>query len=57
MNKTVSVQAVPALNGVRAIHETGRDNAAAQAVYRRVGFAHTDRELLTLGLAKATHEE
>jgi GNAT superfamily N-acetyltransferase len=44
--------------GVRAIHvETGRDNAAAQVVYRRVGFAHTDRQLLTLRLAKATHEE
>jgi len=44
--------------GVRAIHvETGRDNAAAQAVYRRAGFAHTDRQLLTLKLASATHEE
>ena len=58
MNKTVLAQAVPALSGVRAIHvETGRDNAAAQAVYRRAGFAHTDRQLLTLRLAKATHEE
>ena len=44
--------------GVRAIHvETGRDNAAAQAVYRRVGFVQTDRQLLTLKLASATHEE
>ena len=44
--------------GVRAIHVvTGRDNAAAQAVYRRAGFAHTDRELLTLKLANATHED
>jgi GNAT superfamily N-acetyltransferase len=44
--------------GVRAMHvETGRDNAAAQAVYRRAGFTHTDRQLLTLRLANPTHEE
>jgi GNAT superfamily N-acetyltransferase len=44
--------------GIRAVHvETGRDNAAAQAVYRRVGFVHTDRLLLTLRLAKPTHEK
>jgi GNAT superfamily N-acetyltransferase len=52
------VQSLCAKQGVRAIHvETGRDNAAAQAVYRRAGFAHTDRQLLTLKLAGATHEE
>ena len=44
--------------GARAIHvETGRDNAAAQAVYRRIGFTQTDRELLALRLANPTHEE
>jgi len=52
------VRAFCAKRGVRAIHvETGRDNAAAQAVYRRVGFAPTDRQILTLRLANATHEE
>lgn len=39
--------------GVRAIHlETGRDNAAAQSLYRRAGFKVTDRQLLTLVLAE-----
>jgi GNAT superfamily N-acetyltransferase len=43
--------------GVRAVHvETGRDNTAAQVVYRRVGFTQTDRQLLTLRLANPTHE-
>lgn len=38
--------------GVRALHlETGRDNATAQALYRRAGFKVTDRQLLTLVLA------
>jgi ribosomal protein S18 acetylase RimI-like enzyme len=42
--------------GVRALHlEVGRDNAAAQAVYRRAGFVDTDRQLLTLRLADPTH--
>jgi ribosomal protein S18 acetylase RimI-like enzyme len=42
--------------GVRALHlEVGRDNAAAQSLYRRVGFVDTDRQLLTLKLADATH--
>lgn len=39
--------------GVRALHlETGRDNVAAQALYRRAGFKVTDRQLLTLVLAE-----
>ena len=38
--------------GLRALHlETGRDNVAAQALYRRAGFVATNRELLTLVLA------
>jgi len=42
--------------GVRAIFvETGRENVAAQAVYRRVGFVNTDRQLLALRLADPTH--
>lgn len=45
-----------ASHGVRAIHvETGRDNAAALAVYRRAGFVDTDHVHLTLGLAGPTH--
>ena len=45
-----------ASRGVRAILvETGRDNVAAQAVYRRAGFAPTDRLHLTLLLADPTH--
>ena len=52
------VRAICAERGVRALHvKTGRDNAAAQAVYRRVGFTHSDRQLLTLRLANATHQE
>jgi GNAT superfamily N-acetyltransferase len=52
------VRAFCAKQGVRAIHvETGRDNIAAQALYRRAGFTHTERQLLTLKLATATHEE
>jgi ribosomal protein S18 acetylase RimI-like enzyme len=42
--------------GVRAVHlEVARDNAPAQAAYRRAGFAGTDRQLLTLKLADPTH--
>ena len=42
--------------GVRAMHlEVARTNWPAQATYRGVGFASTDRELLTLALARPTH--
>jgi GNAT superfamily N-acetyltransferase len=52
------VRAFCVKRGIRTIHvETGRDNAAAQAVYRRVGFTHTDRQLLTVSLANPTHNE
>jgi GNAT superfamily N-acetyltransferase len=45
-----------ASQGIRAIHvETGRDNAAALAVYRRAGFVDSDHLHLTLGLADPTH--
>ena len=45
-----------ASQGIRAIFvETGDDNTAAQAVYRRVGFVDTERQLLMLNLADATH--
>ena len=51
------VRAFCAGRGIRAIHvETGRENTPAQAVYRRVGFTQTDRQLLALGLADPTHE-
>jgi GNAT superfamily N-acetyltransferase len=50
------VRAFCAKRGVRALHvETGRDNAAGQAVYRRIGFTPTDRQLLTLQLTNPTH--
>lgn len=40
-------------HAVRALHlETGRENAAAQALYRHAGFKVTDRQLLTLVLAE-----
>lgn len=43
--------------GVRALHlEVGRDNSAAQALYRRTGFEDSGRQLLTLRLADPTHE-
>ena len=45
-----------AARGVRAIHvETGTDNPAALAAYRRVGFVDTERAHLTLKLAEPTH--
>lgn len=48
------VRAFCADRDVRALHlETGRDNAAAQALYRSAGFKVTDRQLLTLVLAGA----
>jgi GNAT superfamily N-acetyltransferase len=52
----VEVRAFCANLGVRAVHvETGQDNAAAQGLYRRVGFVNTERQLLALRLADATH--
>ena len=37
-----------ASHGIRALHvETGRDNSAALAVYRRAGFVETDHVHLT----------
>jgi GNAT superfamily N-acetyltransferase len=42
--------------GVRAmLVETGHDNVAAQAVYRRAGFVPTDRLHLTRRIADPTH--
>jgi GNAT superfamily N-acetyltransferase len=50
------VRAFCATHGIRAMQvETGRENAAAKAVYRRLGFLETDRLHLTLGLADPTH--
>ncbi len=44
--------------GVRALLvETGHDNAAAIAVYRRAGFAPVERLHLTLALAPPTHAQ
>src|SRR5207244_316098 len=38
---------------VRALHvETGRNNVAALAAYKRAGFVEIDRQLLTLKLAQ-----
>jgi ribosomal protein S18 acetylase RimI-like enzyme len=43
-----AVEAACAALGVRALHvETGSDNAAAQALYRRVGLRRTGRDLLS----------
>ena len=42
---------------VRAIHlEVGRDNAPGLSLYRSAGFKDNDRQLLTLQLAPASHE-
>ncbi len=42
--------------GIRAmLVETGHENVAGQAVYRRAGFLPTDRLHLTLQLADPTH--
>ena len=50
------VRAFCAKHGIRALFvETGRNNAAAQGLYRRVGFVDTDRQLLALPLADPTH--
>jgi GNAT superfamily N-acetyltransferase len=50
------VRRVCAELGIRALRvEVGRDNAVAQAVYRRVGFGAVDRQLMTLPLADPTH--
>lgn len=52
------VRAFCAKRGVRALFvETGRDNVAAQAVYRRAGFVNTNRYLLALRLADPTHAD
>lgn len=41
---------------IRAISvEVDSKNAAAQKVYRRIGFEETDRQLLRIGLADPTH--
>ena len=50
------VRSYCATHGIRAIHvETGRDNAAALAVYRSAGFVEKDHFHLELGLADPTH--
>jgi GNAT superfamily N-acetyltransferase len=42
--------------GFRSLHvETGRDNAPALAVYRRIGFVESDHVHLTKELADPTH--
>jgi GNAT superfamily N-acetyltransferase len=47
-----------AILGVRALSvEVAGDNAPALAVYRRTGFAMTDRKLMVLALAAPTHEQ
>ena len=50
------LRAFCAKRGVRALFvETGQENVAAQALYRRVGFVMTNRQLLMLKLADPTH--
>jgi GNAT superfamily N-acetyltransferase len=47
-----------AMLGVRALSvEVAGDNAPAIVVYRRTGFAMTDRKLMILALAAPTHEQ
>jgi GNAT superfamily N-acetyltransferase len=47
-----------ALLGVRAMAvEVAGDNEPALAVYRRTGFAMTDRKLMIVALAAPTHEQ
>ena len=47
-----------AILGVRALSvEVAGDNDPALAVYRRTGFAMTDRKLMVLALAAPTHEQ
>jgi ribosomal protein S18 acetylase RimI-like enzyme len=42
---------------VRALHlEVGRANHRAKALYQSRGFRYNDRQLLTIKLARATHE-
>jgi ribosomal protein S18 acetylase RimI-like enzyme len=44
--------------GVRALFvEVAPDNTAAQAVYRRAGFSHTNRQILSLALSPPSHLE
>ena len=46
-----------ATHRIRAMHvETGRDNAPALAVYRRIGFVDSDHAHLSLTLAEPTHD-
>ena len=47
-----------AIHGVRAMAvEVAGDNESALAVYRRTGFAMTDRKLMVLALAAPTHAQ
>ena len=58
---TVALAAVRdacAILGVRALSvEVAGDNDPALTVYRRTGFAMTDRKLMVLALAAPTHEQ
>jgi GNAT superfamily N-acetyltransferase len=50
------VRAFCAERAVRALFVgVGADNVAGQAVYRRIGFVNTERQLLALSLANPTH--
>ena len=53
-----AARAACAMLGVRAMAvEVAGDNDPALAVYRRTGFAMTDRKLMVLALAAPTHEQ